>query len=159
MFPLLFTPEMSSVLSEVLQAIQFCLIDKCFFQKHRLSQLHSFLCILDTELKTKNTKISYAISALRSLCNRVQTRYYLQQIVSVVINQFPYSKNNSVKCLQNNMVNKHHRHKKKIKFLFKEYFFYIAEIILVTYFSGINYENTFDYLKVLENKIQPETKF
>ena len=91
MFPLLFTTEMSSVLSEVLQAIQFCLIDKCFFQKHRLSQLHSFLCIFDTELKTKNTKISYAISALRSLCNRVQTRYYLQQIVSVVINQFPYS--------------------------------------------------------------------
>lgn len=79
MLPLLFTTEVSSVLSEVLQAIQFCLIDKCFFQNHRLSQLHVFLCILDTELKTKTTKISYAISALRSLCDRLQTRYYLWQ--------------------------------------------------------------------------------
>lgn len=138
MLSLLFTTEMSSVLSEVLQATQFRLIDKCFFQKHRLSQLPAFLCILDTELKTKNAKISYAISALRSLCNRVQTGYYLQQIVSVVINQFPQSKNTSVKCLQNNMVTKHHRNKRKIKFLFKEYFFYVVEIISVTYFSEIN---------------------
>lgn len=37
MFPLLFTTEVSSVLSEVLQAIQFCLIDIFFFQKHRLN--------------------------------------------------------------------------------------------------------------------------
>lgn len=36
------------------------------------AQLVAFIfCIFDTELKTKNTKISYAISALRSLCNRV----------------------------------------------------------------------------------------
>lgn len=40
------------------------------------------------------------------------------EIVSVVMNQFPHGKNASIKCLQNNMVNKHHRHKRKFKFLF-----------------------------------------
>lgn len=73
MFPLFFTTKVSSVLSEVLQAIQFCKIDKCYFQKYRLSQLHAFLCIVDTGLKTNNTKISYAISILRSLCDGLQT--------------------------------------------------------------------------------------
>lgn len=45
-------------------------------------------------------------------------------IVSVFMNQFPYGKNASMKCLLNNMVNKHHRHKRKFKFLF-----HIMEII------------------------------
>lgn len=40
------------------------------------------------------------------------------ETVSVVMNQFPRSKNASIKCLQNNMVNKHHRHKRKFKFFF-----------------------------------------
>lgn len=119
MFPLLFTTEVSSVLSEVLQAIQFCLIDKCFFQKHRLNQLYAFPCILGTGLKTKNTKICYAICTLRSLCDS-----FRQRILSlttergpVVVNQFPYGKKASTKYFQNNMVNKHHRHKRKFKFL------------------------------------------
>lgn len=102
MFPLLFTTKVSPVLSEVLQAIQFCLIDKCFSPKHRLSQLHAFLCILDTGLKTKNTKIFYAISTLRSSCNRLQTEDIISNNgnCAVIMNQFPYGKNASIKCLK-----------------------------------------------------------
>ena len=51
--------------------------------------------------------------------------------VSVVMNQFPWGKNASIKCLQNNMVNKHHRHKREFKFLFQEYLFHIMEIISI----------------------------
>lgn len=40
------------------------------------------------------------------------------ETVSIVMNQFPRGKNASIKCLQNNMVNKHHRHKRKFKFFF-----------------------------------------
>lgn len=72
MFPLLFTTEVSSVPSEVSRAIPFCLIDQCFFQKHRLSELHAFLSILDTELKTKKANISYSLSESGSVCDRLQ---------------------------------------------------------------------------------------
>lgn len=74
MFPLLFTTEVSPIFPKVLQAIQFGLIDKCLFQKHRLHLFHTFLSILDVGMKTTGTKISYSVSALRSLHVRLQTQ-------------------------------------------------------------------------------------
>lgn len=48
--------------------------------------------------------------------------------ISVVMSQFLYGKNVSMRCLQNSMPDKYHRHKGKFKFLFQEYFFYIMKI-------------------------------